>query len=80
MYKIALIIIVGFVSALSVFAQTDNSTDPLVRLLEAKGVLTATEVRTVTENASPKEQRDRLVVLLRDKGVISSAEDRKSVV
>ncbi|HJP95141.1 MAG TPA: hypothetical protein VJ875_24485 [Pyrinomonadaceae bacterium] len=74
MYKIALSIVVCFVSAVFVSAQTDSSTDPLVRLLEEKGVLTATEARTITENASPKEQRDRLAALLRDKGVISSAE------
>ena len=74
MYKIALSIVVCFVSAVSVLAQGDNATDPLVRLLEAKGLLTTTEARTIAENASPKEQRDRLAVLLRDKGVISSAE------
>jgi len=74
MYKIALIIIAVFAVAVSVLAQSDNSSDPLVRLLEAKGVLTASEARTITEKASPKEQRDRLAVLLRDKGLISSAE------
>src|SRR5215216_5766538 len=71
--RIALSLAVGIISALSVFPQTDNSIDPLVRLLEAKGVLTSAEARTITENAS-KDQRDRLAVLLREKGVISSAE------
>ena len=66
--------VAGLLSALSVFAQADNSVDPLVRLLETKGLLTAAEVRTITENASPKDQRDRLAALLRDKGVISSTE------
>jgi hypothetical protein len=74
MYKIALLVVVISLAALSAFAQTDSSTDPLVRLLEAKGVLTATEARAITENASAKEQRDRLAALLRDKGVISSSE------
>lgn len=64
----------GLISSLSVCSQTDSSADPLVRLLETKGVLTAAEVRTITEHASLKEQRDRLAALLRDKGVISSTE------
>src|SRR5215213_8048345 len=58
----------------TVFAQADNSTDPLVRILVTKGVLTADEARAIVTNASPAEQRDRLAVLLRDKGVISAAE------
>src|SRR5437868_11649721 len=74
MYKIALSMVVCFVGAVSALAQGDSAADPLVRLLETKGVLTATEARTIAENASPKEQRDRLAVLLRDKGVISSSE------
>src|SRR5436305_2775395 len=56
------------------FAQCDSSTDPLVRVLQAKGVLTEAEARSITANASTAEQRDRLAVLLRDKGVISPAE------
>jgi hypothetical protein len=56
------------------FSQTDNSTDPLVRVLVTKGVLTAEEARLIVTNASPAEQRDRLATLLRDKGVISAAE------
>src|SRR5829696_2975392 len=58
----------------SAFAQADNSSDPLVRILVTKGVLTADEARAIVTNASPAEQRDRLAVLLRDKGVISAAE------
>jgi len=61
-------------ASLSVVAQTDNSTDPLVRVLQAKGVLTEAEARAITANASAAEQRDRLAVLLRDKGVLSPAE------
>lgn len=48
--------------------------DPLVRMLIAKGVLTAAEGRTVSSVGNPVEQRDRLAALLRDKGLISSAE------
>jgi hypothetical protein len=56
------------------FAQTDNSTDPLVRILVTKGVITTEEARAIVTNASHAEQRDRLAVLLRDKGEISAAE------
>ncbi len=56
------------------FTQTDNSPDPLVRVLVTKGVLTGEEARAITTDASPAVQRDRLATLLRDKGVISSAE------
>ncbi|HEX5886487.1 MAG TPA: hypothetical protein VFY67_18240, partial [Pyrinomonadaceae bacterium] len=52
----------------------DNSTDPLVRILVTKGVITTEEARAIVTDASPAEQRDRLAVLLRDKGVISAAE------
>src|SRR5437870_6676125 len=55
-------------------AQTQPTTDPLVQVLVNKGVLTTEEARLITNNASPSEQRDRLAALLRDKGVISSAE------
>src|SRR5436853_229671 len=65
--------------ALSIaFAQGDSSTDPLVRVLVTKGVLTTEEARSITMNASPAEQRDRLASLLRDKGVISN-EDFEAV-
>ena len=37
-----------------------NSTDPLVRVLVTKGVLTTEEARSITMKASPAEQRDRL--------------------
>src|SRR5207244_10773219 len=57
-----------------VLAQTASSSDPLVRVLQAKGVLTEAEARAITANASTTEQRDRLAVLLRDKGVLSPAE------
>ena len=46
--------------------------DPLLRVLVAKGLLTAAEARSVT-NGSVVE-RDRLAVLLRDKGLITASE------
>lgn len=48
--------------------------DPLVRMLIAKGVLTAEEGRSVSSVGTPAEQRDRLAALLRDKGLITSSE------
>ncbi len=48
--------------------------DPLVRMLVAKGVLTADEGRSIGTSGTPVEQRDRLAALLRDKGLISNAE------
>lgn len=49
-------------------------TDPLVRVLMTKGLLTTEEARAVSNAATPAEQRDRLASLLRDKGLISSVE------
>jgi hypothetical protein len=71
--RCVLLFTIGLLALPAAFAQADNSTDPLVRVLVTKGVLTPEEARLVT-NGSPTEQRDRLAVLLRDKGVISSAE------
>lgn len=48
--------------------------DPLVRMLVAKGVLTESEGHLISESGNVAEQRDRLANLLRDKGIISSAE------
>ena len=48
--------------------------DPLVRVLVTKGLLTVDEARSVTATGTALEQRDRLAAMLRDKGLISSAE------
>lgn len=72
--RLTLILIVSFGSALAVFSQSVNTNDPLIRVLQNKGILTDAEARAITTNASPEEQRDRLAALLRDKGVISATE------
>ena len=72
--RFAFIVTLAVVVSSVVLAQTDSSTDPLVRLLQQKGLLTEAEARAITANASAAEQRDRLAVLLRDKGVLSPAE------
>ena len=71
--RLALIVIFCFGSALPVFSQSTTN-DPLIRVLQNKGILTDAEARAITTNASPEEQRDRLAALLRDKGVISATE------
>ena len=72
--RLTLLVTICLGSALAVFPQTSNTTDPLVRVLQAKGILTEAEARAITVDGSPAEQRDRLAALLRDKGVISAAE------
>jgi hypothetical protein len=69
-----LILVVLLIAFPVVNAQDGGATDPLVRVLVTKGVLTAEEARLISVNASPAEQRDRLATLLRDKGLISASE------
>src|ERR1044072_9230636 len=72
--RLTLSLRVSLGSAPAVFSQSADQSDPLVRVLQAKGILTETEARAITANASPAEQRDRLAAWLRDKGVISATE------
>ncbi len=48
--------------------------NPLVRVLVTKGLLTVAEARSITTSGTVVEQRDRLAALLRDKGLISVTE------
>lgn len=48
--------------------------DPLLRLLVSKGLLTMEEAGAVLSAGTPAAQRDRLALLLKDKGLISTAE------
>jgi hypothetical protein len=48
--------------------------DPLLRLLISKGLLTNEEAGTVVSSGSNTDQRDRLALLLKEKGLISTAE------
>jgi hypothetical protein len=48
--------------------------DPLVRVLVARGLISAEEGRAAAAGRTPAEQRDRLATLLRDKGLISASE------
>jgi hypothetical protein len=71
--RLGLILIVGLIAP-TVLAQSEPTPDPLVQVLVKKGVITTEEAGLITNNATPAEQRDRLAALLRDKGVISTAE------
>ena len=55
-------------------ADATNIADPLVRVLVAKGVISAEEGRAAMAGRTPAEQRDRLASLLRAKGLISPSE------
>ena len=72
--RITLLVIVSLGCGVTVFSQSADKPDPLVRVLQTKGILTEAEARAITANASPEDQRDRLATLLRDKGIISATE------
>ncbi len=50
------------------------ATDPLVRLLEAKGILSSGEAGALGLVTNAEERRTRLAVLLHDKGLLTDAE------
>jgi hypothetical protein len=57
-----------------VTSEKTSTPDPLLNLLVSKGLLTAEDARSILSDGDPKNQRDRLATLLKDKGVISAAE------
>ncbi len=72
--RFVLILIVVLITSPIARTQSEPTPDPLIQVLLKKGVLSAEEARSISTNASPAEQRDRLAALLRDKGIISSDE------
>jgi len=48
--------------------------DPLLRLLVSKGLLTGAEAQSVITANTPQDQRNRRIALLKDKGVLSIAD------
>jgi hypothetical protein len=54
-------------------APASASSDPLIRVLVSKGVISAEEARFVGVGTAA-DQRDKLVILLREKGLLSTAE------
>ncbi len=55
------------------FAADNQPSDPLIRVLQSKGILTQAEADTIG-TAAPADQRVKLAQILRDKGLISAAD------
>src|ERR1700720_3057510 len=53
---------------------SQNSASPLVRVLQAKGILTAEEVAQLSQASSASDADSRLAKLLLNKGIISQAD------
>ena len=74
---LAAVLACGLVS-LAAAQQQDQSNrtapDPLVQLLQSKGVLTAQEATAINQAATPAEQQNRLTQLLYSKGFITQDE------
>jgi hypothetical protein len=74
---LAAVVACGLVS-LAAAQQQDQSNktapDPLVQLLQSKGVLTAQEATAINQAATPAEQQSRLTQLLYSKGLITQDE------
>ncbi|HEX9222806.1 MAG TPA: hypothetical protein VF860_05710, partial [Candidatus Acidoferrales bacterium] len=56
-----------------------TTTNPLVQLLQSKGILTAEEAATVSKASSPSEANQRLGQLLLSKGLISEQEYKETL-
>jgi hypothetical protein len=61
------------VSLAPAFAEDNQPSDPLVRVLASKGILTQAEADSIA-TASPADQRSKLAQILLDKGLISTAD------
>src|SRR5271155_560415 len=74
LFLVTLLLVVLF--AVPTVAQSPENqpvaVSPLVKLLQAKGILTTEEVNMVSHASSPSEADQRLGKLLLDKGIISS--------
>ncbi len=55
-------------------AANNSAANPLVRVLQAKGILTADEVAQISQASSPRDADRQLAKLLLTKGVISQAD------
>src|SRR5678815_4671314 len=53
---------------------TATASDPLLKLLVSKGLVTSAEADSVISAGGPAKQRDRLATLLKEKGLISAEE------
>jgi hypothetical protein len=80
----ALLVVLGlfaFASAALAQSQTNSQAapNPLVQLLESKGILTPAEAATVSKASSPAEANQTLAKLLLSKGLITQQEYAKTV-
>jgi hypothetical protein len=83
MKKMLVLLVSAAVLALPVLAQQQENapatSNPLVQLLQSKGILTAEEAATVNRASSEGEASARLAQLLREKGLITDQEYRTTV-
>src|ERR1700675_4381895 len=74
----AFVLLSSLVCSGSAVAQSQNSSQnsatPLVRVLQAKGILTAEEVAQLSQASSASDADSRLAKLLLSKGIISQAD------
>src|SRR6202140_1972796 len=74
----AFVLLSSLVCSGSAVAQSQNSSQnsatPLVRVLQAKGILTAEEVAQLSQASSASDADSRLAKLLLSKGIISEAD------
>jgi hypothetical protein len=73
---LAVVLAFGLVSLAAAQQQDQPSAapNPLVQLLQNKGVLTAQEATAINQAATPAQQQDRLTQLLYSKGLITEQE------
>ncbi len=69
-------VLVVAVALTPAFAADNPNSDPLVRVLESKGILTQAEADTIN-TAAPADQRSKLAQILLDKGLISESDYRQ---
>ena len=73
--SLALAVVVAFGMSLAAAQQHDQlKTNPLVQLLQSKGVLTPQEATAINQAPTPGEQQSRLTQLLYSKGLITPDE------
>ncbi len=72
--RFVLLTLALFVCRFPLAAQTRNAADPLVKLLESKGVLSSQDVAALNAASGADDQRRILVSILREKGLITDEE------
>jgi hypothetical protein len=74
----SLLVLLICVVVLAIPATAQQTTSPLVQLLQSKGILTAEEVAMVSQASSPGEADRRLAQLLLSKGLITQEDYQKT--